>query len=177
MKNVSPFSTGLKYGIILALISILTTVILYVTGILTNEMATTILGLLSLVAYIAVIAFAIKSHRDDKQGGFITLGKALGVGVITALVSAFISGIFTYILYAFIDPGLLEEILSMTEDSMLESGLPDDQIDMAMEWTRKFTTPASQFGSGLVGGICCGSVVSLIAGLILKNEPLNNNSI
>jgi len=177
MNNVSPFPTGLKYGVILALISILITVILYVTGMLTNPMASSILGMLSLVAYIAVIALAIKSHRDQNQNGYITLGQAVGVGIITALVSAFIGGIFNYILYGFIDPGLMEELISMQEDSMAESGMPEEQIEAALQYAQMFTNPAMQVVSALCMGSCCGGVVSLIAGLILKNEPLQDNTI
>jgi len=176
MNNVSPFSTGLKYGVILALISILISVILYVTGMLTNQMASSILGLLSLVASIAVITLAIKSHRDNNQNGYITLGQGFGVGIITSLVSAVIGAIFTYILYKFIDPGLIEEIIAMTEERMIDQGMPEDAVDSTMEMTKNFMS-AEVFSLTSLGGVCCGAVISLIAGLILKNEPLQDNTL
>lgn len=176
MNKVSPFSTGLKYGIILALISILITVILYVTGMLTNSMASSILGLLGLVASIAVIVLAIKSHRDVSQNGYITLGQAFGVGIITSLVSSVIGAIFTYILYKFIDPGLIEELWTMTEEGMIDDGMSEDSIDAAMEMSKSFMS-AEFLSLVSLGGVCCGAVVSLIAGLILKNEPLQDNTL
>jgi len=172
--NVSPVSTGLKYGLILGLISVLFSVVMYATGLLTNQMASSIQGVFSLIASFAVIFFAIKHHKDVKQEGYIFLSKGFLVGLITAIVSALISVIFVYILFTIIDPGLIDEILLMTEERLVNQGLSEDMIEQSMAMTKNFVSPAAQAGFGFMGGICCGSVLSLIAGLILQKQPTSD---
>lgn len=172
--NVSPVSTGLKYGLILGLISILFTVVMYATGLLTNQMAGMIQGVFSLIVSFAVLFFAIKHHRDAKQEGYIVLSKAIGVGIITAIISALITSIFSYLLFTVIDPGLMEEIMLMTEERLVNQGMSEDMIEQTMEMTKKFMNPLAQTAVGFLGGICCGSILSLLAGLILQKQPTSD---
>ncbi len=176
MNNVSPFQTGSKYGVILALISILITVILYVTGMLTNPSISMISGLFFMIIFIIVTVLAIRSHKLI-QNGYLTLGKGFLVGILTSLIASIIIMIFYYVLYAFIDPDLMEAQLQMTEEMLENMGfMTDDQIEMAMDDTR---SKASLLRNSLnnLWLVCCGGVVSLIAGLVLKNEPLQDNTL
>lgn len=175
MNNVSPMQTALRYGLILALISILIELIKYITGLMTNQAASSVIGLLSLIVSIVVIVMAVKHHRDVQQNGYITLGKAFGVGILASLVSAIIGAIFLYVLHAFIDPGILEEMMVLNEERMIESGVTDEVIEMSSQLTNTFMTPVGMASTGLFGGVCCGGIIALFAGLILKKEPLSND--
>lgn len=177
MNNVSPFPTGLKYGLILALLSILLTVILYVADLLTNPSISMISGLLYMIIFIVVTVLAIRSYKTEQRNGQLTLGKGFLVGIITSLVASIIVMIFTYILYAFIDPDLLEAQMEMTQEMMENMGfMSEDQIEEAMDSARANATP---FKTALnqLGLVCCGGVVSLITALVLKNDNLTNNSL
>jgi len=176
MNNVSPVQTSLRYGLILGLVSILITVPLYITGLMTNPSISMISALIYLLVFVVVIVLAIRSHRNDKQGGFIKLGKAFLIGLLTSLFASILMFIFSYILYAVIDPDIIEAQLKMSEEMMENFGfMSDEQIETAMEDARSKATPLrsslNQFGM-----VCCGAVVSLFAGLILKREPLDNEN-
>jgi len=173
MTNVSPMQTALRYGLILALVSILINLIMYITGLMTNQVASSLIGTLSLIVSIVIIVMAIKHHRDVQQNGFITLGKAFGVGILASLISAIIGAVFLYVLHAFIDPGILEEMMALNEERMIESGTSDEMIEMTSQWTNMFMSPVGMASTGLFGGVCCGGVISLFAGLILKKEPVD----
>jgi len=177
MNNVSPFPTGLKYGIILALLSVLQTVVLYVTGMMTNPSITVISGLLYMIMFIVITVLAIRSHKVERQNGQLTLGKGFSVGIITSFVASLIFMIFTYILHAFIDPDLMETQMELAQEMMENMGfMTDDQIEEAMDDARASATP---FRTALnqLWLVCCGGVVSLISALVLKNEPLQDNRI
>lgn len=177
MNNVSPMQTALRYGLILAFISILLNVIMYVTGLTTNQFASSVFGLLGFILSIVIIVMAIKNHRDVKQNGYITLGKGFSVGILTSLISAIISAIFIYVLHAFIDPDILPELMAIQEEKMLESGAPEEAIEMSSQWTGMFMSPLGMAGSTVFGGVCCGGIISLFTALILKNESLDDNNI
>ena len=55
--------------------------------------------------------------------GMITFGQALGAGIVIFLYYTIIIAVFSYILYAFIDPDLIDKMLAGTEEQLLERGL------------------------------------------------------
>lgn len=146
MNDVSPVQTGIRYGVISAFFSILINYLTYFLGLMTNDSASTIISVLSLIPPVVLVVLAIKNHRDAKQGGHITFGKAFSVGLVTTLVAAVLGAIFVYILYAFVAPNLLAE-LGNTED-----------------------TPVTMSVNGLLGGVGFGAAVALIASFIFKRE-------
>lgn len=177
MNNVSPVQTALRYGLILGLASILITVVLYITGLLTNPSVAMISGILFLLVFIVVIVLAIRSHRNDKQNGYISVGKGFLVGLLTSLIASVLMFVFSYILYAFIDPDLIEAQLKMSEEMMENFGfMSDDQIEMSMDQARNNATPFKNSLNQLWMS-CCGGIVALFAALILKKEPLDDNKI
>lgn len=173
MNNVSPFPTALKYGVILAMISILITVILYVTGMLTNPSVSIFSGLFFMIIFIIVTVLGIRSHKLV-QDGQLTFSKGFLVGILTSLIASLIIMVFYYVLYAFIDTDLMEAQLQMTEEMMENMGfMADEEIEMAMEDAR---LKASPFRNSLnqVWLVCCGGVVSLISSLALKDNNLED---
>jgi len=175
MNNISPIQTALRYGLILGLLSVLITLVLYIAGLFTNPSAAAISGLLFILIFTTVVALSIANHRK-KQGGYITLGKSLVVGIVTSFIGSLFAAIFSYILYAFIDPDLMEAQLKMSEEMMENFGfLSDEQIEDAMENARLKSTP---FRNSLnqLWTVCCGGIISLFAGLILKKEPLSGDN-
>ena len=74
-------------------------------------------------------------------GGGISYGQALGIAVASAFVASVITAVFTFILYKFIDPGLIDQIRLASEEQLYQRGMPDEQIDAALAVTSKFQTP------------------------------------
>ncbi len=64
--------------------------------------------------------FLVKSYRDNYLHGYITYGQAVGAGVVIFLYYSIIMAIFTYILYAVIDPELTAKQLAFTEEMMVK---------------------------------------------------------
>jgi len=176
MNNVSPVPTSLRYGLILGFASILITLVLYFTGFLTNPSIAMISGLLSLVVYVVIIVLAIRSHREA-QGGYITLGKGLVIGLFSSFIASLLMVVFTYVLYGILDPDLMDAQLKMSEEIMENFGfMSEEQIETAMNDARSKSTPLRNSLNQL-GGVCCGGIVSLFAALILKKDPLDDNTI
>lgn len=126
----------------------------------------------------AGIFLGTKAWRDNEKEGFITYGNALGAGVLIALVSGIVIGVFMMVYVTVINTGFIDQILEASEKSMRENNQPEDQIEMAMEWTRKFTTPIWITLFSVIGNVFLGFLISLITAAILqKKKPEEGNFI
>lgn len=165
-KNTSLFVNALIWGVIIGLVSVVYSVILYML----DQALNTMLGYLGFIIIIAGLAVAMKSYRDNVLDGILPFGKAFGFGVLIVLVSAVITGIYGYLLYTVIDPDLMGKVMDAQTEKMLERGLSEDQVEQALEVSRRFMKPAFMFISGLVTNLLIGVVLSLIMAAIFKKE-------
>ncbi|MBL7112142.1 MAG: DUF4199 domain-containing protein [Bacteroidales bacterium] len=165
-KNTSVFMNALTWGIILGLVSIVYSVILYMVDQVFNQT----LGYLSILILIAGLVISVKSYRDNVLEGEITFGKAFGFGVLVALVSAVLGAIYNYLLYTVIDPDLQKKMLEMAAEKMLEQGMPEGQIDQALEITKRFMSPVFTSIIAVFSGTLFGTIISLVVAAIFKKE-------
>jgi hypothetical protein len=70
----------------------------------------------------------------------------------------------------FIDPTITDQIMKKAMEEMEKKGIPDEQIDQAMEMTKMFMNPGAMFVMGLLGTILIGFILSLIIAAILKKD-------
>lgn len=162
----SAFSTALKYAIITALAMFIYSIILYITGLYLNNN----INLLTYIIMLAGLVFAVKDRRDKDLGGFISFGEAFKTGFLFCMITGVIGVIFSLIMLNFIAPEMIDEILKKAESDMINQGLPDAQIEVAMEWTRKFTSPVWMAVWSLLSTAFFGAILSLIVAAIFKKN-------
>ena len=172
--EVSFIPTGVRYGLIGGLI-------LIIYGFLGNTLgfgrpsaglvALTLFGLSFFIIYIGLLYFTIRKHRDDDLGGYITLGRAVMVGVTAAIVAGVLSTLYNYVYITMIDPAMITEVMEETQVMFEELGLPEDQIDEQMAAMEDRMNPTQQLTSGLLTSAGFGAIVSLIIGAIVKKSP------
>lgn len=131
------------------------------------------------VAYVIMFAgiyLSAKNYRDQENGGIIDYSKVLGYGTLFGLMVGLLSGIFTYVLYAIIDPGLIDKLFIMIEEQMLAQGLADDQVEMALEMQKGFIKPAFMAAISVPSFAFYGFIFALIVGLLVKKQasPFDN---
>jgi Protein of unknown function (DUF4199) len=170
-------NNAIKNGLILGGISIALTLIIYaVNYAILVQFKMMLFSLLISVGY-AIYAGIV--YRKE-IGGFISFGKAYQHGFIMFAASGIISVIFSFLLYYVIDPELpgklTEASIANTEEMMRGFGMPEDQLEEALEKARESTE--NQFSPGkialsyvfiLIGG----AIFALISGAIVKkNQPV-----
>jgi len=168
---------GLRWGVIVGVVSILLTVALYAIDY--TVMVQLKFLLISLAIY---FGFAIYAGIDYRKaaGGFLSYGKAWQHAMIVFASSALISTLFGAILYFVIDPELpakLTEASLENARAMMENfGMPESQMDAELEKARERT--ANQFTpSGMLMGyviiLLSSAVMALITSIFVKkNEPV-----
>jgi hypothetical protein len=164
--KVNVWKANLNNGLILGLIGVVFTLLLYFLDLLLNKT----LGYIILPINLVVLYFMLKSYRDNFLNGNMTYGQSVGAGVIIFLYSTIISVIFSYILYKYIDPGLIGKILAASEESLVKKGMDQQSIDTGMAFTKKLMTPGFMSISGLIAGMFFGTIISLIMSIFTKKE-------
>jgi hypothetical protein len=165
-QNVNPWKANLTNGLILGLIGIVYALIMYFLDLSQNKVQ----GIVLILIQFVVVYLLLKSYRDNFRHGQLTYGQAVGAGVIIFLYYAIIMAVFTYILYAIIDPGLVSKQLAVAEQAMVQKGLPQSSIDAGMKIQQKIMKPAIIAPISIFGSMIWGTVVSLIVAIFVRKE-------
>ncbi len=164
---------ALNYGLIWALLSIVVSVIAYVTNNhIDRPWWISVIG--ALVA-VVVIVYGLKAYKTENSG-FLSIGNALKVGLAISLIAGIVGSLYNYIFVSVIEPEYITQMLDFTREQQLE-GNPDmtqEQLDMVMGITEKLMQPWIMFATGIIFSLFFGFIISLISGLIMKqNRPEN----
>jgi len=176
MENkVSVWKSNLNNGIILGLAGVVFTLVLWFLEQTMNKT----LGYIWLLVLIVALFFLIKSYRDNYLRGFITYGQSLGAGVVIMIYYSIIGAIFAFILYKFIDPGLIDKMLALSEESMVERGIPESAMEQGMKVQQKIMTPGVLALISIITTVFYGTIMSLLVSIFTRREgnPLINDSI
>jgi hypothetical protein len=156
----------LGYGVIIALAIIVFSLILF----LLNFTKGNGLEYLSYLILLGGLFLAQTNFRNKYQGGFIEYGKAFTVGMLTSLFLSVIMGIYTYIFFKYIDPGAMEEAMTLTEQKMMDTGMSDMEIEQGMAIARKFQGVGMYTFFAVAGNFIIGIIFSLITAIFVKKE-------
>ncbi len=159
-------SPAIKYGLIGGLASIIVSLILYIA----NMQFETWSRWLSTGVMVAMIIFGCKGIADANRGKTIHFGKLFGGGMIVTLIIAVMSIIYFYIYMNFIETDFTGKILEISRQQMAEKGLGEEQIDRALEMSKKFMSPAIMMAFSLLGMTVVGTIASLIGAAIFKKD-------
>jgi len=135
--------------------------------------------------YLDLADFLIASRNGDGElssisalsnEGFLSIGESLKTGLAIAAIAGVIGSIFTYIFVTFIEPDFVVNMLEATRIKMIDQNpeMTEEQMKMALGMTEKMMSPGILVAIGMIASLFFGFIVSLIAGLIMKqNRPTN----
>ena len=160
---------ALPYGFLLALATIVISVIVYVMG-MTYEQPWW-QSAMNFVLMAAVIAYGLKAFKAG-NGGFLSLGEALKTGLAISLIAGLIGSVFTFIFIEFIEPDFTVNMLEATREKMIDQNpeMTEDQMEMALGMTEKMMSPGIMVAIGIIASLFFGFIISLITGLIMKQD-------
>jgi len=165
-KNNSFFKAAVTNGVILGLALIVYSVLMYILGLNLKSFA----GWLSYLVIILILVYTTKAYREKYMNNVMTYGQALGFGMLIITVGSLIYIIYNYIFITIIDPGYLDKVLAVAEEKMLERGMPDEQVEMALSMQKKMMNPIMTSVWGFVGSVFFGFIITLITSIFLKKE-------
>ncbi|UYZ63471.1 DUF4199 domain-containing protein [Hymenobacter weizhouensis] len=167
--SASPAAAGIRYGLIVGIITVIYSFALMATGLEQNP-------LLGFLTFAILIGGIVMAHQYFKQhnGGFMSYGQGLGIAIIMGGIIGGLSGVFRYIYVNFIDAEYTQRALDVARAKLEDQGTLDDaQIEQTMEWTAKMmpTGPLSIVWS-VIATAFFGLLLSLVISAITKrNRP------
>jgi len=165
-QTTSAKSIMINYGLILGVISILTSVTVYATGHTYDQHWS--IGVVSFLIMIAVIVMGIKKFKDS-NGGFLKFGEAIKIGLGIALISGIIAVLYTYVFTTIIEPDFFKNLALIQEQKWIDAGMSDEQIETSKVMMSKMSNPMMTAGFSVLGSVFFGFIISLISGAIMKN--------
>ena len=162
-----------NYGIIWGLLSIVLSVIAYVTdNHIERPMWLTVAGLAIMVG---IIVYGLNTFKLENEG-YLSVSESLKIGLAISLIAAIITAIYNYIFITVIEPDYVIQMLEFSTEQMViqNPDMTQEQMDMATGITEKMMTPTIMTAMGIIVPLFLGFITSLICGLILKvNRPEN----
>ncbi len=154
-------SVGLKYGAVSALVSIVFFLVLALSGLnpFDNKW-----GWVSMIFAVIITVLAHKNFKDEGDG-FMSYGQGVGIGFWISLVAVVVGSLFTYTYANIIDPATMETFYEKQYEQMQSQGMSDEQIDMAVTWTKKLFWPIY-----VVFGMFFGVLVALIVTIFTQKK-------
>jgi len=157
----------INYGIILGAASILLSVSTYAMG--AHLKPHWSISVISIALTIGLIVLGIKKYKEINNG-FISWGQGVKIGVGICILSALIAAIYQYIFMTFIEPDFMLQAMEVQNQAYLDSGMTEEQIEVANEMAKKFQSPGIVMAMSIVGAAILGFIISAIAAAIMKKS-------
>ena len=168
----APFwKPALIYGAIVGFVGILLGLVLYFLNLSTENWVQWI----TLVVTLAVMVYCLVAYRNEYLGGYASFGQMFLMALVIGIISSILGAIYTYILYAVIDPDLSEKVRLIAEDRVLNNPrIPEGMHEDILERMEGRFTAARMTRTALIAGIIFNAIIGLIlAAFIKKNQPEN----
>lgn len=182
-KN-SLFSSALKSGLIIGVVSIVVFILMYVADIKpVGIIMPFVMMLAGLAINIIVLVVLFKKYRT-LIGGFISFRDAFLYCFIALVTASLVSSVFSILFMQFVDPDYLKNIMEAQKaymENYLSGKVSEEQLSQTLdkidEQAAKMT-PVSSTIRSLIGSVIFGGIVALIMGAIMKKNPemFDNNA-
>lgn len=166
---------GIKFGLFYGLVSVILSLVLYLIDkeLMTGSIPTTIAAFVIATVFMVLAAKATKADN----GGILPYGEAVITTFLVLSIGFFISGLFIYVMFNFIDPSLVdltrERAIEMTEKLIAMMGQDnEDAIDKMREALEEqdFSMGLGQVLMSWLGNSVVGLIYALIISAFVKKE-------
>ena len=168
-KVKAPFwKPALMYGAILGLVSVFISLVFYFIGMATDNWT----NWLNMGIGLVLLVYLMIQYRNVHLGGYASFGQIFIMVLVSAgIVSTIISVLYQYVLFTFIDPGLLDQAKIVAEEKIMNnSRIPESMYDDILERVDKRTTVAFMTKMGLILGPVLNALIGLIVAAFIKKE-------
>ena len=175
-KKKSVSTNALMYGALIAGVGIAYSLILYIFDQSMNRW----LGNVSFLFYIGGMIWGTLQYRKQYMGDFMSYSQAVNCAFQIGFYAAIMLGVYTFIFFNFIDPGMIDKIIAATREQIVAKNpqLSEDQVEKAVSISRYFTNSYVLPIMSLVTSAIFSIILALIVAIFLKREDASpQNSI
>lgn len=155
--SVTSRSIGVRFGVYNGLVGI---VLFAIAVVLNQNPFSSVWNWVGAIIGIGLVVFAHIEYKKNNSDGFMNYGEGVGIAFWIGLISTLITVPLLYCYISFVDGSPLELMLQEQEEKMIAQGVPQQGIDMGLEWTKKLFWPMAAVG-GIIGSTVTGLIVSI----------------
>ena len=167
-KEQGVLKPAMNHGFLIGGAVVLFSLILY----LLNQYFSTWGSWVSFVIIVGGLIYAQINYRNEYLGGYISYSQGLGYSIMVGLFTGLLTGVFSYLLYGFISPDLIEQerqIAEMNVYRMFENMSYDQQMSI-IEMQTRFITPFYKLIFEILGKTFNGLIIGLLASIFIKKR-------
>jgi hypothetical protein len=168
-KTKAPFwKPALIYGAILGFVSVFISLVFYFIGMATVSWT----GWVPILVSIVLLVYLMIQYRNVHLGGYASFGQIFLMVLVSAgIISTIIGALYTYLIYAVIDPDLIEQAKLVAEERIMSnSRIPESMYDDLLDKIEKNTTATYMTKAALIAGPILNAFVGLIVAAFIKKE-------
>jgi hypothetical protein len=155
-------------GVILGVVSILTSVVVHVFNLYQN----TYVNLISLGIFIIGIIYSCILFSNQNKNN-VQFGNIFAHGFKTTSVVIVITSLYTILTVKFIFPEIIDISLNLSRKGMESNpNIPKDTIEQNVDFVRKYFIPLT-IGFSMAGTAFIGLIASLIGAAVSKKKSAN----
>lgn len=164
---------GLLSGLVLALFTALLWLTVDIEGPIIRKYGM-LIGFGSMILAFTAVFFGVRAYRDQRGGGTLTFGRALGVGLLIALITSSCYVIGWQIVYWNFIPDFADKYAAMELAKLQEKGASDAEIATTKVELEKFkkmyANPLFNVAVTFMEILPVGLIVSLVSAAILRRK-------
>lgn len=162
----------IRYGLLASLlIVVLSAIDMFLIAKVAGAEIQEIAGYLTMLISMVFVFLGIRHYRDMVNGGFLSFGEGMKVGVLIVLIPSLFFGIFDILYTEVINPGWMEQYY-LDYESKLKATIPADKLESALKDLQAqkeiFSNPFLQFLLMALTVFIIGLIVTIISSLTLK---------
>jgi len=168
-KVKAPFwKPALIYGAIMGFVSVFISLVFYFIGMATENWTNWVNMLVGLI----LLVYLMLQYRKEYLGGYASFGQIFLMVLVSAgIIAVIISAIYSYLLFAVFDPGLIDQVKVIAEERIMSnSRIPESMYDDLLEKVDKRTTAAYMVRMQLIFGPIVNAIIGLIVAAFIKKE-------
>ena len=170
-NNVSIWDNVKKWGLILALIRVVMTLVEHIFNVTAQGGLVIALDtVLAISLSLTLLYLSLREHRDQELGGFMSFKRAFFLAFIVGLVSSFILVIFNFAYLNYINPSAIEAQIETSKAMMEKFGMPEDKMDAALDKARRDIVSPFSILTGSLFYAFMFAIAGLIMGAITKKD-------
>lgn len=164
----APFwKPALIYGAILGFVGILFSLIFYFMDLAVARWTQWV----QIAISVAVLAYLLVAYRNEYLGGYASYGQIFLMGLVVGIIASIISAAYSYLLFAVIDPGLIDQIKLMAEERIMSNPrIPESMYDDIMDRMDNRMTPMRMTIQALIWGSVINAIFTLVIAAFVKKE-------
>jgi ABC-type antimicrobial peptide transport system permease subunit len=168
-------ANALIYGLITGGVMVIFGLLLFIL----NQHLNRTISYITYLFLIAGMAWGTLAYRKKQLNGFISYGKAFTSCFLIGLFAGILAAIYTFIFATLIHPGFTQELLDQSREQILERTpeISEEQLDVAMNYTEKFTSPVMLMVFGLIIYTIVSAIISLIIAIFIRKEDKQSNPV